>query len=316
MALNIVFAGTPVFAEVALQALLASSHRVCAVYTQPDRPSGRGRKLSESPVKALASRAGLAVYQPVSFKDAEVIRVLAAHKADVMVVVAYGQLLPAAVLSLMPYGCINIHASLLPHFRGAAPIERAILAGDALTGVTIMQMDAHLDTGPILQQASCPIGLMDTGQTLTERLAEIGARTLLETLHALENGRVSPVLQDHQQASYAPKITKQEARLDWRASALQLAREIRAFNPKPVAFTELAGKILRIWEAEVLSKAMTLESPGTIVAYDKTGIDVVTGEGVLRLLKVQMAGGRPMVIRDFLNAQQVVALFDKTKGFM
>jgi len=295
MALNVIFAGTPEFAAFALKTLLASNHFVSAVYTQPDRPSGRGRKLTSSPVKKLALAANLPVYQPMPLNTTESIKLLQEHQADIMVVVAYGQLLPKAILEIPRYGCINIHASLLPRWRGAAPIERAIEAGDKMTGITIMQMDEHLDTGNILDQVYCPIGSVDTSASLSERLATIGAEALLKTLSAIEKGSLSPSPQDHEKATYANKTSKQEAEINWSLSAEVLARKVRAFNPRPIAFTEINGQPLRVWKAQALDMP-TKAVPGTVIASSKQGIDVATGEGVLRLLTIQKPGGKPLSV--------------------
>ncbi|RCX32895.1 methionyl-tRNA formyltransferase [Thioalbus denitrificans] len=301
--MRIIFAGTPEFAATCLQALLESPHEVCAVYTQPDRPAGRGRKLTASPVKALALEQGLAVRQPPTLRDPDAQRELAAWRADIMVVVAYGLILPQAVLDTPRLGCINVHASLLPRWRGAAPIQRAILAGDAESGVTIMQMEAGLDTGPMLLRVSCPIGAGDTAQTLHDRLANLGARALVEALAGLEAGALAAETQDEALANYAAKLEKSEAEIDWSRSAAELDRQVRAFNPWPVAFTRLGDQNLRIWEAEP-RPGPSRAAPGTVVAADRNGIDVATGAGILRLKRLQLPGGRSLPARDFLNAQR------------
>jgi len=301
--LRIIFAGTPEFAATCLQSLLESPHEVCAVYTQPDRPAGRGRKLTASPVKALALEHGLPVCQPPTLRDPDAQRELAAWQADIMVVVAYGLILPQAVLDTPPLGCINVHASLLPRWRGAAPIQRAILAGDAESGVTIMQMEAGLDTGPMLLRVSCPIGADDTAQTLHDRLAGLGARALVEALAGLEAGALAAETQDEALANYAAKLEKSEAEIHWGRGAAELDRQIRAFNPWPVAFTRLGERNLRIWEAEP-RPGSSPAAPGTVLAADPDGIDVATGEGILRLKRLQLPGGRPLPARDFLNAQR------------
>ncbi|MDH5359219.1 MAG: methionyl-tRNA formyltransferase [Gammaproteobacteria bacterium] len=298
--MKIIFAGTPDFAATALQALLGSEHDVCAVYTQPDRPAGRGRKLTASPVKALALEHNIPVHQPLSLKDEDEQQILSAYHADLMVVVAYGLLLPAAVLEAPRLGCINIHASLLPRWRGAAPIQRAIQAGDEQTGVTIMQMDVGLDTGDMLYTVTTPIENNDTAASLHDRLAQLGAAAALVAIEQLQQDTAVAVKQDDGQANYAHKLDKAEAEIDWQHPATELDRLIRAFNPWPVAQTELHGNKLRIWQASPIDEATAAE-PGTIICAGKQGIDVATGNGVLRLLQLQKSGSKAMDAAAFLN---------------
>ncbi len=299
--MRIVFAGTPDFSVPVLQALLDSDHRVVAVYTQPDRPSGRGRKLKPGPVKQLALAHGVPVYQPASLKSAEQQAVLRDLRPDLMVVVAYGLLLPQAVLDIPAKGCVNLHASLLPRWRGAAPIQRAILAGDRETGVCLMQMEAGLDTGPVLARVTCPITDEDSGGSLHDRLSALSAQLLADNLDALDKGTLNPEPQDDSQATYARKLDKREALLDWREPAEALARKVRAFNPWPVAQTAFEGDVLRVWRAQPLACG-TGAAPGTVVAAGKQGIDVACGQGCLRLLEVQMPGKKRLAAADFLNA--------------
>lgn len=289
--MNIIFAGTPDFAKTILEALLKTTHVISAVYTQPDRPAGRGRHLTASPVKQLALEHDLPVYQPVSLKDPSEIQRIENLHVDVMVVAAYGLLLPRTVLTLPRYGCINVHASLLPQWRGAAPIQSALLAGDKETGITIMQMEEGLDTGPMLRQTPCSIEPTDTAQDLRDRLAVMGATTLCDVLAALEKGdAIKAQGQDSFLATYATKIKKEEARLDWTLSAVQLERMVRAFNPWPVVYSECQGQTVRVWQACVLEDKTSEALPGTIISTSKEGIDVVTGEGILRLLQIQFPG--------------------------
>lgn len=303
--LSIVFAGTPQFAVPALQALLATSHRVVAVYTQPDRPAGRGRQLAASPVKNCASAAGVPIEQPNNFKELSTRERLAAYRPDLMVVVAYGLILPQTVLDIPRLGCLNIHASLLPRWRGAAPIQRAILAGDTETGVDIMRMEAGLDTGPVLLEGRIPIDPRETGASLHDRLAQLGAELLPRAIAGLVSGELQPQPQPASGITYAHKLQKEEARIDWHKSAVELDRQVRAFNPWPVAECRLDAEQIRLWEAEPTDLVSTA-APGTIIAADATGIVVATGAGVLRLLRVQAAGRKRVSGAELARARELV----------
>ena len=302
--LRIIFAGTPDFAAISLSALIQSEHQVVAVYTQPDRPAGRGRKLRASPVKEVALENDIPVFQPDNLKDVKAQDVLRSFDADVMVVAAYGLILPQNVLDIPRLGCLNIHASLLPRWRGAAPIQRAIAAGDKESGITIMQMNAGLDTGDILQRSPCPINDEDSGGSLHDRLAEMGAKAILETLHNLGSDKTKPLKQDDALATYAHKLDKKEAQINWQTSAIEIERLIRAFNPWPVAYTQFDDKTLRIWQAQVLALDANSKAdirPGTVISCDKKGIDISCGEGALRILNLQPSGSKAMDIAAFMN---------------
>ncbi|WP_105626094.1 methionyl-tRNA formyltransferase [Cronobacter sakazakii] len=301
--LRIIFAGTPDFAARHLDALLSSSHQVVGVFTQPDRPAGRGKKLMPGPVKLLAHENDIPVFQPKSLRSAESQELVAALNADVMVVVAYGLILPEAVLAMPRLGCINVHGSLLPRWRGAAPIQRSLWAGDAETGVTIMQMDKGLDTGDMLRKLSCPITNEDTSASLYDKLAQLGPQGLLATLDDLAAGRAVPEKQDDAQATYADKLSKEEARLDWTLSAAQLERCIRAFNPWPVSFFMIDEQPVKVWKASVIHQ-QSHATPGTILDAGKQGIQVATTDGILNLESLQPAGKKPMSAQDLLNSRR------------
>ena len=307
------FAGTPKFSVPALEALAGSEHAVQVVFTKPDRPAGRGRHVQVSPVKQRALELGLKVLEPATFKSPDTLDTLRALDLDALVVVAYGLILPPAALAAPRLGCFNIHASLLPRWRGAAPIQRALLAGDAVTGVTIMRMEAGLDTGPMLAARAVDIGERDTGGSLHDRLAVLGAALLRETLDALARGEGLPETpQPEAGVTYAQKISKAEAEIDWRADAEQVLRKVRAFNPAPVAQTRWGDQQIRIWEAELAPARLApatapgaAMAPGTVVDTGPSGIDVSCGRGTLRVTRLQLAGRRPMTAADILNSQQL-----------
>ena len=303
MSLRIVFAGTPEFAARNLSALLTAGHDIVAVYTQPDRPAGRGQKLQASPVKQLAVEHGIPVCQPLNFKSEDSRVELAAFKPDLMIVVAYGLLLPQAVLDIPRLGCVNVHGSLLPRWRGAAPIQRALLAGDTETGVGVMQMEAGLDTGPVLLEKRLAIAPTDTGGSLHDKLAALGAEAMVEALPGIAAGSLTPKVQAETGVEYAHKLAKSEAFIDWRRDAAAIERQVRAFNPWPVAETAIAGEKLRIWSA-LASNEPTKSEPGTILAADRSGIRVATGAGTLTLTLMQLPGGKPMAAADILNGRK------------
>ena len=305
--MKLAFAGTPEFAAVILDALADSRHTVEAVFTPPDARAGRGKRVAESPVKQRAAAAGIRVLQPESMRTAQAAERLAALAPDTMVVAAYGFLLPAPVLAIPRLGCINVHASILPRWRGAAPVPHAILAGDPCTGVSIMQMDAGLDTGPILATRTCAIAADDTSGSLTGRLAELGAATLVDTLDALETGAVEARPQDDASATCAPKLSKAQACIDWALPAVEIERMVRAFDPWPVAHTRVAGTgapALRIWRAE-LADGDSSEAPGTVLACDESALMIAAGRGVVRITEIQPPGARRMSAAEFVRGRRL-----------
>jgi methionyl-tRNA formyltransferase len=306
--LRLGFAGTPEFAVPALQRL-AAVHSIAVVFTQPDRPAGRGQALQASAVKRKACELGLVVQQPASFKSSEVIESLRGEHLDALIVVAYGQILPSAALGIPRLGCINIHGSLLPRWRGAAPIQRAILAGDCVTGVTIMRMEAGLDTGPLLSSRNVDIGLRDNAQTVHDKLAGIGAELIVDSMAALADGSAREIVQPAEGVTYAEKISKSEAPINWRHAAGQISRQVRAFNPWPIAQTQFNADPLRIWDAETVdlhfAGAGRDVAPGTVMAATGEGIDVACGTGVLRILRLQLPGRKPLTAQEFLQGQRL-----------
>lgn len=305
--LRIIFAGTPDFAAKHLTSLLASQHEIVAVYTKEDTPSGRGKKLQASAVKQLASNHDLPIIQPKSLRNEQAQQELAAFNADIMIVVAYGLILPQEVLDTPRLGCLNVHGSLLPKWRGAAPIQRAIWAGDSESGVTIMQMDKGLDTGAMLYKASLDIAEDETSTTLYERLAQLGPKALVEAIDLLSENKLNAQIQDNELATYAHKLSKDEAKIDWTADATHIERCIRAFNPWPVSYFEVAEMNVKVWQA-TCDNTPVKQAPGTILNADKVGIVVATGQGTITLLNLQFPGKKAMAINDILNSRK--ALFE------
>ncbi|MEM5551910.1 methionyl-tRNA formyltransferase [Pseudoalteromonas sp. NEC-BIFX-2020_002] len=298
--LRIIFAGTPDFAARHLQALIDSEHQIVGVYSQPDRPAGRGKKLKASEVKELALAHELPVFQPASLKSDDALTELNNLNADIMIVVAYGLLLPKAILDAPRLGCLNVHGSILPRWRGAAPIQRAIWAGDTETGVTIMQMDEGLDTGDMLHISRCPIDATETSASLYNKLADLGPSALINTITQLANGEITPQVQDDELANYAKKLSKEEANIDWTMDAAQIERNIRSFNPWPVCFTQMGENTVKVYQANVVEQT---GPTGTVLQSDKHGIVIACGTNALNITQVQPQGKKPMAITDFLNGR-------------
>lgn len=296
--MKIIYMGTPDFAVGPLKALIEAGHEVCAVVTQPDRQKGRGKEMAPSPVKECATEYGLPVLTPVKIKEAEAIEELKKYPADIFVVAAFGQILSEEILNMPKYGCVNIHASLLPKYRGAAPIQWSIIDGEKETGVTIMQMDKGLDTGDILFQKKVPITEEETGETLFDKLAEAGAQLIVEALAKIEIGEVNPVKQDDNNSCYAKMLSKSIGKIDWNKSAVEIERLVRGLNSWPSAYTEYKGKQLKIWKAEVLPHIEG--NPGTIAKVTKDAVIVCTKEGALSLLEIQLEGKKRMSTKEFL----------------
>lgn len=307
--MKIVFAGTPDFSVAPLNALIQAGHTICATLTQPDRPAGRGRKLAASPVKKVSVEHEIPVLQPQTLKDAAIVQQLADYNADVMVVVAYGLILPQTVLALPRYGCLNIHASLLPRWRGAAPIQRAIEAGDAETGITIIQMDAGLDTGDMLLKKPLALAADICANELHDQLSVLGAAAIVEAIAMLPLAANQAQPQEHALATYAAKLSKAEATIDWHAPAAQIHAQIRAFNPWPVAQSQWGNSLFRIWESALPEASMdstnSAKAPGTVLAATKDGIRVATGQGDLLLKRLQLPGGKPLSAEQLLNAHSI-----------
>jgi len=297
---RLVFAGTPDFAATALRALIAARHTIVGVYSQPDRPAGRGRKLQPSPVKQVALEHEIPVFQPETLKTPEAQQQLADLNPDVMIVAAYGLILPKAVLEIPTHGCLNIHASLLPRWRGAAPIQRAIAAGDEETGITIMQMDEGLDTGAMLLKSLTAIEQQDTAGSLHDRLAELGGKAIVKALALLEKGELSGEVQNNDLACYARKLSKEEGHIDWSTAAIDIERLVRAFNPWPGTFSDLGDQRIRIHEARALATASD-KPAGTVLRRDREGIDIACGTGTLRITRLQLPGSRAQSVNDLIN---------------
>lgn len=303
--LKIIFAGTPDFSAHYLEVLLNSMHKIVMVLTQPDRPAGRGNKLMQSPVKILAKKNDILVFQPNSLFVEDSYTIISKTLADIIVVVAYGLLLPKNIINIPPLGCINVHPSLLPRWRGAAPIQRALLAGDNITGISIMKMDTGLDTGDILNKIICPISIKDTSKSLHAKLAKLGSKLLLDTLLDISANRLNSYKQNEELSNYAEKINKIEARVNWQLSAAQLERCVRAFNPWPMSYLKINNKTIKILEVNVLPHVPD-KKLGEIIKIDKYGIQVATSNGILNIEKIQLEGKNPVSVQDFLNSHNTL----------
>lgn len=299
--LKIIFAGTPAFGLPALQAISASRHQVIGVYTQPDKPAGRGLELKYSPIKEWGLMKHIPIFQPEHFKEEANIRELSALKPDLMIVIAYGLILPQAVLDIPPLGCVNVHASLLPSYRGASPIQQAILAGDQESGVTIMAMDSGMDTGPILKTKACDLDDNETSASLHDKLSMLALEPLMDVIDALAEGSIEPMPQNNSLATYAPKIKKEAALIDWTKEASVLERQVRAYKPWPIAYTFADGQLIRIHEAFV-EEQTSKHQPGIILAIDKKGVLVATGQGTLRITRLQFSGTKVLAVSDWVNS--------------
>ncbi|WP_348666389.1 methionyl-tRNA formyltransferase [Arsenophonus symbiont of Ornithomya chloropus] len=301
--LRIIFAGTPDFAAQHLKVLVdkKDKYEIIGVLTQPDKPSGRGKKITSSAVKILANKMNIPVFQPKTLKTKESQNWIKNQHADIMIVIAYGIIIPEIVLNLLPMGCINLHCSLLPRWRGATPIQHSILAGDKTTGISIIQMDIGIDTGNILYQTTCPIEINDTTRTLYQKLEKIGPIALQNTLDLLTSGKIKSKKQNHIFVKYAKKIKKKEALINWKSSAIQIERCIRAFNPWPVSYFIIENTLIKVWDAQVIFANIYL-SPGTILNVNKTGLKVITSKNILNILKIQPAGKKIMLVKNFINS--------------
>ena len=307
--MKVIFMGTPEFSVGALEALVEAHHQVVLVVTQPDKPKGRGKEMQITPVKACAMKHDIPVFQPVKIKDKEAVETLRRYEADVFVVAAFGQILSEEILNMPKYGCINIHASLLPKYRGAGPIQRVILDGMKETGITIMKMDKGVDTGDMLLQSVVPIDEKETGDSLHDKLAIAGAKLIVEALGKIEEGDIIPVKQNDDDSSYAGMLNKSMGKIDWNKDAVQIERMVRGLNSWPGTYTSYNGKVLKIWESEVCEKEKTLENevPGTVIAVDKTALYVRTGENALKITQVQLEGKRRMSVKEFLLGCKIEA---------
>lgn len=300
--LKIIFAGTPKFAAKYLQALIDAKYNICRVITQSDKPAGRGRKLQINPVKELSLARGISIYQPKTLRDPSTQKTIRDLNPDIIINVACGLLIPKEILNLPPYGCINVHPSLLPRWRGASPIQKAILAGDQVTGISIMLMDEGLDTGPVFLQKEYLLEPTDTAATLLDGLAILGVEALLAVLNKITTGEITPTKQDETKACYAKKILKEDAKIDWRKSAIELDREVRAFNPWPISYTQIGDQVIRIWQTLPLTET-TDKPPGEIINLDPQGVDVATGHGILRIFKMQFPGKKILSVSEILKSK-------------